>query len=103
PDWTAGADDRRLLLGPHLDPLRSPSPVLPGRGGAGDAGAVRDAELADAVDRGRHAMAAGRLAQHLDGAVPRLRRRPDAGAPAPVRLPDAALLHRRRLDRKIVA
>ena len=44
------------------------------------AGIVRDAELAGAVGRGRPAVGAGCVDQHLDGAVPRLRRRPAAAA-----------------------
>ena len=53
-------------------------PVLPGRRDPRHARAVRDAELADAVDRRRPAVDARRVDQHLDGAVPRLRRRPAA-------------------------
>ena len=62
--------------------LGPPPAVFPGRRGARLARAVRDAELADAVDRRRAAVDPGRVDQHLDGAVPRVRRRPAAGAAA---------------------
>ena len=54
----------------------------------------------DAVGRGRAAVDAGCVDQHLDGAVPRIRRRPAADRATADRLRDAELLHRRRRDRR---
>src|SRR5690606_31622396 len=90
----AGAAGDRLLLRPHLDPAGSPPALLPVGRDLLDPGAVRDAELAAAVDRRRHAVDPRRLAERVDGTVPRLRRRPAALAPAPDRLCDAGVLHR---------
>jgi hypothetical protein len=88
---------RGLPVGSHLD-RTGPAPSLLPRGrGAVDAGAVRDAQLAGVVDCRRHAVDPRRLAQHLDGTVPCLRRRPTGAATAPHRLRDAEFLHRRGL------
>ncbi|CAA9343202.1 MAG: Predicted maltose transporter MalT, partial [uncultured Lysobacter sp.] len=98
------AADRRLHVRPHLDAAGTAAAVLPDRCGTRDAGADRDAEFADAVDRGRSSVGAGRIDQHFDGAVPRVRRRPASREAAPDRLCDAELLHRHRLgDRKPAA
>ncbi len=67
---------------------------------ADDARAVRHAELAVAVDRGGPAVDSRCVDQHLDGAVPRLRRRSAVAAAAPDGLCDAELLHRRRRGRR---
>src|SRR5690606_32405350 len=96
-DRPAGAAGDRLLLRPHLDPTGSPPALLPVGRGLLDPGTVRDAELAAAVDRRRHAVDPRCLAERVDGTVPRLRWRPAALAPATDRLRDAGLLHRRGL------
>src|SRR5690606_32448414 len=80
-DGPAGAAGDRLLLRPHLDAAGAPPPVLPLGRDLLDAGPVRDAQLAAAVDRGGHAVDPRCLAERVDGAVPRLRRRPAALAP----------------------
>ena len=103
-DRSDRAAHRRVLLRSHLDRLWPPPSVLPRRSSAGHACAVRDAELAHAVDRRGHALGARRVDQYLDGTVPRVGRRPVAGEAAPHRLCDAELFHRDWLgDRQRVA
>ena len=75
-DRTAGAADHRLLLGSHLDAPRTPPSVLPRRRHPGLDRAAGDAAVRRAVDRRGTAVDARRLDQHLDGTVPRVRRRP---------------------------
>ena len=57
-------------------------------------GIVHHAELADIVDRGRHALDHGCQYQHLDGAVSGIRRRHAARAAAHERIRDAEFLYR---------
>jgi maltose/moltooligosaccharide transporter len=95
PDRADRAADRGLPLGSHLDGTGPAASVLHGRGGSRLGRAAAVSERVGAVDGGGPAVDAGRVDQHLDGAVPRLRRRPVAGTAARQRLCDAELLHRR--------
>jgi maltose/moltooligosaccharide transporter len=114
---TLGAEHGRIpilwiaapLTGLLVQPIsRATSPIAPGPALGGAArissyGAIARLasrcscmpNVAGAVDRRRHAVDPGRVDQHLDGAVPRLRRRPVAGRRSGRGLRDAELLHRR--------
>jgi len=73
-DGTSGAARDRPFLRPHLDAAREAPALLPVGRDLLHTGAAGDAQLAAAVDRGRHAVAARCLAQRVHGAFPCLRR-----------------------------
>ena len=90
------AADRRLLLGPHLEPARPPPPLLPRRRDRGEPRPPRHAELERPLDGRGPPVGPRRLRQREHGALPRLRRRHAAARPEEERLRHAEPAHRRR-------
>ena len=95
-DRAAGPADHRPYVRPYLARTLGPSQALfPDGRHHGSVGAARDAACPCAVICGGDAVGARRVAQYLDGAVPRVRRRYAAQGPTQRRLCGADCLYRR--------
>src|SRR5881409_1046545 len=90
------AADRRRPERPHVGAAGAPPSLLPHRRHSGLDRALPDADLERAVDGSGPPLDTRCLDQHLDGAVPRVRRRQARRVAADCRVRAAVVLHRSR-------